>query len=408
MNYKKSNKHGICFVLESFYPVVHGATTQTLLLGESLVKYGYNVSVITRQIRPGHPQYDYINNIAIRRVKPVVGLNRFGKYLMLGPALISLIKNKAKYDVIIVSDFKVLGVIGVIASKMLRKKCILRAASCGEMDGSYAYAFKDKKSINHFIVILIKLLISLRNPILRQTDRFLSITTVITKELLKCGVPKEKIIENKNGIDTQKYIPVKKDAKVKIRNKLGLPDARIFTYTGRITKGKGLTNLINVWGKIVKKYPETFLLLIGSGQGFALSSENKFEEMVYERKLENYVKFLGHVENIHEYLQSSDGFIFPTRYEALSNCLLEALSTGLPCIATRVGGNVDVISHGKNGLLIKNGDEKELYIAVEKVIQNKNMAEELGYQARLTAINDFDIKEKVKMLVNNITLLIER
>ena len=221
-------KPGVCFLLETFYPIIHGSTTQTVLLGKRLVKCGYRVTVITRQISPEHPQRDAINAIAIRRVKPAIGVNRFGKYLMLGPALLSLSKNKNLYDTIIVSDFKVLGVIGVIAAKLLGKKCILRASSCGEMDGSYAYAFKDKKSINHFIVILIKIFISLRNPVLRQADRFLSITTVITRELLKCGVPKEKIIENKNGIDIQKYHPVTIDEKIQIRNRLGLPGGSNF------------------------------------------------------------------------------------------------------------------------------------------------------------------------------------
>jgi glycosyltransferase involved in cell wall biosynthesis len=83
------------------------------------------------------------------------------------------------------------------------------------------------------------------------------------------------------------------------------------------------------------------------------------------------------------------------------------MSTGLPCIATNVGGNPDVVTHGKNGLIVKNGDENELFGAIEKIIMDKNLAESLGHQARLTAVKDFNIEDRVKLLNAHIKSLIE-
>ena len=102
--------------------------------------------------------------------------------------------------------------------------------------------------------------------------------------------------------------------------------------------------------------------------------------------------------NVHKYLQASDYFVFPTENEAFGNSLLEAISCGLPCIATRVGGIVDIINHNVNGLLVENGDEEQLYSANEHVLKDKKLAQRLGLEARKTAIEKFNIDKNIQVL----------
>ena len=120
--------------------------------------------------------------------------------------------------------------------------------------------------------------------------------------------------------------------------------------------------------------------------------------MVKEKKLETYVRFVGKVNNVREYLTASDCFIFPTEYEALGNSLLEAMSCGLTCIATRVGGIVDVIEHNVNGLLFEKNNEGELLKNIATVINDRQLSQLLAQQARKTIMEKFNIDDKVQVL----------
>jgi glycosyltransferase involved in cell wall biosynthesis len=380
--------------MEDFYPVMHGATRQTMLIGEQFVKRDIDVIVITRRISKNHSKQEEINGIRVYRVPPVVMMSRYGKYLMLLPAFYTLIKKTQEYDVILVSDFKVLGIIGVIASKLLGKKCILRGSSCGEMDGSYAFAMNSSPSwVKRFIV---KILVTGRNAIIKYSDIFLSISSPITNELKKCGIVDEKIFELNNGVDTAIFKPVFVSEKDNLRMHLNLPNSFIFIYSGRLAKGKGLFTLLNAWEKVLQSYKDVHLLFVGSGQGFSLGCEDDLKQIVKSKDIEKNVIFTGHVDNVDEYLQASDCFVFPTEYEALSNCLLEAISCGLPCIATKTGGNIDVINHEENGLLFDVNDEEGLYKAFKIILDDSNKTKKLAIQSRKTAIEKFNIDNKVK------------
>lgn len=392
----KAEKAGICFLLEDFYPVKHGATTQIMLLGKRLVELERKVIVITRRILSDHPKQEMINGFMVYRVPPVCNLSRFGKYYMLIPGFLALIQKRNEYQIILVSDFKVLGILGVFVSRLLGKRCILRAASCGEMDGTYVFGKDD--SISHVKWFIVKLLVFFRNVILKEADGFLSISSHITKELVKSGVSLNRIMEISNGIDTKIFKPVSLAEKETIRKNLNLPAAVIFTFSGRLCKGKGLHRLIKVWGKVAKNYSYAHLLMVGSGQGYSESCEDELKDSVRKNNLDNEISFTGDVDNVYEYLQASDCFIFPTEYEALGNCLLEAISCGLPCIATRVGGIVDIINHNVNGLLVENGDEEQLYSAIEHVLKDRKLAQRLGLEARKTAIEKFNIDKNIQVL----------
>src|SRR4030095_9073046 len=102
-----------------------------------------------------------------------------------------------EYDLIIVCEVKVLGVLGVAAAQLLKKKCILRAESCGEMDGAFAIRLSTPPS--WVKRQLIKLAVLLRNRLLMRADVFVSISTAITKEFKVGGVRSEANVQIPNG-----------------------------------------------------------------------------------------------------------------------------------------------------------------------------------------------------------------
>lgn len=228
----------VCFLVEDFYPVSHGSTTQIMLWSRRLAQHGNAVTVLTRRISKDHPKTERIQGYNIVRVPPVCGMSRYGKYLMMLPALWVLIQRRKEFDVILVSDFKVLGIVGVVGASLLRKFCILRGSTCGEMDGSYAYMFEGETSPARQAVI--RFLARSRNIVLKRADYFLSICSPIKQELMACGVPTRKILELANGIDTTLYAPIKCSEKATLKRKL-----RLLTPSKRFLKVLGPKRMAN-------------------------------------------------------------------------------------------------------------------------------------------------------------------
>jgi glycosyltransferase involved in cell wall biosynthesis len=380
----------VCFLLEDFYPLVHGASVQTILLSKRFLKGGARVSVVTRRLSKEHSARDVVAGIDVFRVSPAVGVSRLGKYLMLLPAFFQLILIRKSFDILIVCDLKVLGICGVVVSKLLGKKCILNAVSCGEMDGSYATLYTDKGS--RFRAGLINVFIATRNLFIKRADAFLGISTAIMEEFVRCGVPPSKAYKIYCGVDTKIFRSVSLEEKNELRQKLELDlNGRYYVYTGRLIWGKGLEHLINAWSRLANERSDVYLMFVGSGQGHSLSCEEFLQREAEANGLSDRVIFTGNVDGVCEYLQASDFFVFPSQSEGLGLSLIEALACGLPSIATGVGGILDILQHGVNGILVQYGDVESLYLNMKKLLTSEKISQEYSNAGRATVESNFDI-----------------
>jgi glycosyltransferase involved in cell wall biosynthesis len=104
------------------------------------------------------------------------------------------------------------------------------------------------------------------------------------------------------------------------------------------------------------------------------------------------VQFTGQVENALSYLQAADLFVLPSATEGLSNSLLEAMSTGLPVLATSVGGTPDVVTHGENGYLIPPDDLPALQTGLTALLADPTLSAELGAQGRSRIKKDYSLE----------------
>jgi glycosyltransferase involved in cell wall biosynthesis len=108
------------------------------------------------------------------------------------------------------------------------------------------------------------------------------------------------------------------------------------------------------------------------------------------------VFLLGNREDIPGILRSLDIFVLPSLNEGISNTVLEAMATGLPTVATSVGGNTEIVKEGITGLLIPPGDPDALASALWDYITNKNMRAMHGQTGRLRVKNSFSIADMVE------------
>jgi len=191
------------------------------------------------------------------------------------------------------------------------------------------------------------------------------------------GFDRSRITVIPNGVDTNIFSPATVNEKIELRKILGLPvEGKIAVFSGRFEEGKGIEVLLTVWPRLQAdlKGENITLVLLGSG-----SLEEEFKKQF---GCNDSIRFEGWKTNTADYLRAGDIFILPSFGEGLPNSLLEAMSCGMTCIATKIGGISEIIQDGENGLLIEAGNaEMTLSILKEAVLRNKEYLR-LGLNAR--------------------------
>jgi glycosyltransferase involved in cell wall biosynthesis len=393
----------ICIFTETYYPVIGGGETQAKLLAEGLTANGHGAIILTRRSDKAFKKVEPVGPVTVYRLAPV-GKGQLSKWGLVLSSIPALIKLSKQYDIIFVSGFRIVGITAVVASKLLRKKCILKADSQGEMSGDFFYNGLKKFGLSPSFLPF-RIFLNLRNFIFRKADAFSAISDEIAAELVSSNVAPQLIHQIPNAVDTQRFFPVTSDQKAQLRRKLDLPPtAKIFIYTGRLVSYKGLPLLLEVWNELQRHHNHIKLLLLGSGGMDIHNCEAELRAYVATNGLEGSVSFIGNVQNVNEYLQASDIFVFPTENDAFPSSLIEAMACTLPVVTTPVGAIKTVITNGQNGILVKPGDYLELYQALDKLCSDTTLASRLGQAARETAQSNYSseaVIEKYLSLFHN-------
>ncbi len=381
----------ICLLTNSFYPVVGGGEAHAMLLCKEWLKRGASVFVMTRRIMSDLGREENFDGLLIRRLPPA-GFRRFGKYLMIVPAYLELLHRKHDYDIIYVCGLRTASIPAMLAALRLGKTCVLRAESRGELSGDFIWNSPDPEVRTTRFKPLIKAYLKWRNRILLKADGFVSISQDIQSEFKRAGVPASKNHFILNGVDTSRFIPADADLRRKRRNEFDLPPGKkLFVYTGKLNKGKGLEMLLRAWEKLVTEHSDCHLILIGGGGEQFLSCEQELRNFVLRERLHESVTFAGFRTEIQKYLQAADFFVFPSESEALSIALLEAQSCGLPCLASDITGNRDVIENNVNGKLVPANDETSWMKILQIAAKSPGSFSDLGQKGRENVIKRFGI-----------------
>jgi len=370
----------VCLLTETYYPLTGGGESQTRVLAASLRNRNFQVLIITRRCSDSWKEIDLVDGVSVYRIPPV-GTGRFTRWFMLFWSLLALAKTRSQYDVVYVSGFKSLGLSAVLAAKLLRKRCILKADSNGEMSGEFFAAGLKKFGLTPSSII-VRILLSGRNKILRGANYFVAITTGIAEELKSEGVDPSSIALISNGIDTDRFSRITAFEKQSLRQTLVIPrKGIIITYAGRLVSYKGLPLLLRVAEVIQSEFDHVGFVLIGSG-GFDMHNcEDELKKFVKAKGLEESIYFAGEVDNVHEYLQASDIFVLPSEEDAFPLALVEAMACGLPVISTPVGGIKEIITDRQNGLLVQARDFQQLYQVISGLIRDPTLSASLGTAA---------------------------
>ncbi len=157
-------------------------------------------------------------------------------------------------------------------------------------------------------------------------------------------------------------------------------------YVGRITREKGLFDLIEAGRYICDKRSDVHFTCVGNGKELGILKQN-----TRTRGLEDKFTFTGQVDKkrLLKLYHDADIFVFPSYHEGFPTVLLEAMACGLPIVATDVNGNRDVLSAGKNGVLVPPKSPKGMAEAILTLIENEPLADTLGTHARKTVEENY-------------------
>lgn len=167
-----------------------------------------------------------------------------------------------------------------------------------------------------------------------------------------------------------------------LKRSLGINEtARVVVCVAKLMAQKGHRFLIQAIPDVVKKFKNIKFLIVGEG-----ALRPSLEKEVDRLNVRPFVDFLGRRSDVPDLLQISDIFLQPSIYEGLSIATIEAMSYGLPVIASNVGGIREIVDNGRNGILIPSRDSQRLTEAIVNLLNNPSETQRFREPAKETAI----------------------
>jgi sugar transferase (PEP-CTERM/EpsH1 system associated) len=198
----------------------------------------------------------------------------------------------------------------------------------------------------------------------------------------------ERIGVLRNGVDTSRFAP-RPGERQENRRRLGFAGNEIVVGTvARMVSIKDHATLLQAAEILAGRGVPVHLLLVGSGP--ELSRHQEF--VAASPRLSGRVTFVGSATDVPALLNAMDVFVLPSLSEGMSNTLLEAMASSLPVVATRVGGNPELIEDERSGWLFKPGDVADLAARLERLAMDSDLRHLMGQDARLRVVQHFSLE----------------
>jgi glycosyltransferase involved in cell wall biosynthesis len=212
----------------------------------------------------------------------------------------------------------------------------------------------------------------------RYADHIVSVSSDSTRLAARQGLGAEKLVTIHNGIDLARFAGI------------GPHAFGPAMFVGRLSPEKDVPTLLNA-AAIVAAEEKTFRLHI-AGEGPIM---NDLQRLAADLGLRDRAVFLGRTRNVAAAMAGASLFVLSSLTEGVSLALLEAMAMGLPAVATRVGGNVEVIVDGDTGLLVPPQSPQGLAAAMLKIYRDPGLARAMGQAGRQRVEANFDAKRMV-------------
>jgi glycosyltransferase involved in cell wall biosynthesis len=370
----------LVLVTRRFWPLVGGAEVVMARLAAALKQRGAAVTLLTARWRPDWPET--IEHHGVRVVRLAQPATRIWGTLRYMQAVARWVRRHAQtLDLAYVSMLKH-DAYAVLGAAGRRLPVVLRAEGAGVTgDCFWQVEARCGRRIRRRC---------------QQAAALVAPSRAIEDELIAAGYPRDRIHFIPNGVPL--FASVTPTARHAARAALGqvqraleLPrGAPLAVYTGRLHEGKGLAHLVAAWPLVLQRHPQARLWLVGEGP-----SATALAEQIRALGVEGRVVLAGSFDDVEEVLQAADLFVLPSLEEGMSLALLEAMSLGLPLVATDIAANRALVADGVHGRLVPAGQPAKLAEAVIEAFCDASRAARWGEQARQRVAAEFALDHMV-------------
>lgn len=266
------------------------------------------------------------------------------------------------------------GVLGRLAASLEKTPCVIHSVR-----GWSFYAVGSALKRRAFI--------SIERFSARLTDKMLAVSPQLVADGLRVGIgsPGDYLVV-RSGIAVGDFLTVSTDT-CTLRRSVGIPDGTPVVGTVMaLVEQKAPLDFAATAAEVLRALPRTHFLVVGDGP-----LREQLKEMIRGKAIEENFHLVGHRTDVSSLLGVMDVFLLTSRWEGTPRVLLEAMTTGVPVVATRVGGVPEIVEHDKSGLLAPPGDVESLARHTIRLLENPAEALELGRQARRHVADEFDL-----------------
>lgn len=197
-----------------------------------------------------------------------------------------------------------------------------------------------------------------------------------------------------NGIDIERFKPMERNEALAEMLKVESQWSKVIGFVGELREKKGMAVLLSGYAQLTKNMPVSLLIVGEVREG----EDKKFFEEFQNADPQLPIIVTGQVphNDLPAYYSLMDVFVHPSLRDGMPNALLEAMACEKPVVATPVGGALDVIEDGKNGMLANVNDASDLAEKVRELLDNPEKRSALGKNARETVLNGFTPEKELQ------------
>jgi N-acetyl-alpha-D-glucosaminyl L-malate synthase BshA len=225
---------------------------------------------------------------------------------------------------------------------------------------------------------------------LKQSDAITSVSDWLKEETLRVFGQDLNVTRIHNFVDTDEFKPL---CLADLRSCYANPDEKLLLHVSNFRPVKRVQDVIQTFASVQQSLPAR-LILAGLGP-----ERNAMKELARELGLESRVHFIGNNENIIDLMNVADVFLLPSESESFGLAALEAMSCGVPVIASRVGGLPELIDSGLNSYLCEKGDTRAMAQAAIELLSDARHYDTIARAARDSACDRFAIDKILPLYV---------
>lgn len=335
-------------------PSTGGTQRQALLLAERLPGAGVPVTVVTgrpagRRTPAWRPPRPDVLSVRL----PVWSLQR--AWCFLAMLLFWAWRHRQRTEILHAHSVS-LGVIACIVGWLTRAPVVVKVPSWKSLESVRG------PGVGRWV----------RRWIVGHASRIVAVSEELREAAVREGFAPDRVVVIPNGVDLDGSGSADDSDRLKAEV-VGAASAFVVLFVGRLVEEKAVDRLLRVWAAL----PEgrQVLLIVGDG-----ALRRSLETMAHALGVAATVRFLGHRPDVYRFYAMADVFVLPSATEGLSNALLEAMATGLPVVASDVGGNRGVLTSG-SGILVDWRDVPACASALARLLEDGELRRQLGAAA---------------------------